>query len=277
MKLAMKIVANLCLGFSSVVAGAQTTIPLTLFMGKIPAFHASVNGHEGFFLFDTGGGTSVVSPEFSRFSGCTPWGQVTGFRMTGERIDFRRCDNAVFDVAGTHLKAPTAGVFDIMTLAPKTTPHLDGSLALDIFAGQVVTLDVSGRTLTIETPESLQARIGNAKEVPARMVRDAEGAALSVDAGVPTAKGMAWMELDSGNDGSFAIGNHIAPLFDLQPDGKEAQPVSFMLGGGIPVKGTARTRNLIMDGNIGEQFFPLWAVTFDLNSGRVWVSPTRAR
>jgi Aspartyl protease len=140
MKRVMTLAAILIAGLAGAVAEAQTTIPLTLFMGKIPAFHARVNGHEGFFLFDTGGGTSVLSPEFAHYSGCTPWGRVTGFRMTGERIDLRRCDNAAFDVAGLHLKTPTAGVFDIMTLAPKTAPHLDGSLALDIFAGQVLTL-----------------------------------------------------------------------------------------------------------------------------------------
>jgi hypothetical protein len=277
MKLTIIITAILIAGLSAAIAEAQTTIPLALFMGKIPAFHASVNGHEGYFLFDTGGGTSVLSPEFARFSGCTPWGQVTGFRMTGDRIDYQRCDNAIFDVAGARLKTPTAGVFDIMTLAPKTAAHLDGSLALDIFAGQVVTLDVSGRNLTIETPRSFRSRIQNAREVPARLVRDAEGAALSVAAGVPTQKGMAWMELDSGNDGAFKIADHVASLFDLQPDLKEPKPVSFMLGGGTPVKGTALTSNLIMDGNIGEQFFPLWAVTFDLKNGRVWVSPSRAR
>jgi len=277
MKLVMTVAVVFILNFLAPIAAAQTTIPLTLFMGKIPALHASVNGHEGFFLFDTGGGTSVLSPDFARFSGCTPWGQMTGFRMTGERLDMRRCDNVAFNVAGAHLKTPSAGVFDIMTMAPKTAPHLDGSLGLDIFAGQVVTLDVSARTVTIETPHSLRTRIRNAKEVPARLVRDAEGAALSVAAAVPTAKGLAWMELDSGNDGSFEIANHVAPLFDLQPDRKESQPISFMLGGLIPVKGTARTSNLIMDGNIGEQFFPLWAVTFDLKAGRVWIASSSAR
>ncbi len=276
MKFLTTIAAILIIGLSAAVTAAQTTIPLSLFMNKIPAFHASVNGHEGYFLFDTGGGTSVLSPEFVRFSGCTPWGQVTGFRMTGDRIDFQRCDNAAFDAAGVHLKTPTAGVYDIMTLAPKTVPHLDGSLALDIFAGKVVTLDVSGRTLTIETPKSFRSRKRNAKEVPARLVRDAEGAALSVAAGVSTPEGMAWMELDSGNDGTYKIANHIAPLFNLKPGQKEPQPVSLMLGEGITVKGTAQTSNLIMDGNIGEQFFPHWVVTFDLKNGRVWVSPTRA-
>jgi hypothetical protein len=273
MKLVTTIAAAWIFSFSAAVAKAQTTIPLTLFMGKIPALHVSVNGHEGFFLFDTGGGTTILGPEFARFSGCTPWGQMTGFRMTGERLDFQRCDAVAFDIAGAHLKTATTAVFEIMKLAPKTAPHLDGSLGLDIFAGQVVTLDVSGRTLTIETPRSLRARIRNAKEVPARLVRDAEGAALSVDAAVPTPKGLAWMELDSGNDGAFEIGNHIAPLLDLQPDRKEPQPISFSLGGVIPVKGTALTGNLIMDGNIGEQFFPLWVVTFDLKTGRIWISP----
>jgi hypothetical protein len=277
MKLVMTLTAGLIASFFAAAAGAQTTIPLTLFMGKIPAFRASVNGHEGFFLFDTGGGISVLSPEFAHFSGCTPWGQMTGFRMTGERLDFQRCDAAAFNIAGTHLKTPTAGVFDIMSLAPKTAPHLDGSLALDIFAGQVVTLDVSGRTLTIETPRSFRARIRNTKEVPARLVRDAQGAALSVAAAVATRSGLAWMELDSGNDGSFAIANHIAPFFGLKPNGKEPQPISFSLGGLIPVKGTALTSNLIMDGNIGEQFFPQWAVTFDLKAGRLWISPSTTK
>jgi hypothetical protein len=141
MKLVMTVAVVFILNSLAPIAAAQTTIPLTLFMGKIPAFHASVNGHEGFFLFDTGGGISVLSPDFARFSGCAPWGQITGFRMTGQRLDMQRCDSVGLNVASAHLKTPSAGVFDIMTMAPKTAPHLDGSLGLDIFAGQVVTLD----------------------------------------------------------------------------------------------------------------------------------------
>lgn len=266
--------AALVASLGPAVATAQTTVPLELYMGTIPAFHANVHGREGFFLFDTGGGVSVISPEFAKASGCTPWGQVTGFRMTGEREDFPRCDDVTFDVAGVPLKAPIAGVFDIMALAPKTGPRLDGSLGLDIFAGRVVTLDVAARTLTIETPESLRARVRQATEIPVRVVRDAEGVALSVDAGVPTPSGMAWMEMDSGNDGSFVIANHVASLFHVQPGQKQAQPVALTLGTGIHVDGTARTGNLIMDGNIGEQFFSKYRVTFDLATSRLWVSPS---
>jgi hypothetical protein len=98
---------------------------------------------------------------------------------------------------------------------------------------------------------------------------------LSVDAGVPTPSGMAWMEMDSGNDGSFVIANHVAKLFHVEPGVKQAQPVAFALGGGIHVDGTARTGNLIMDGNLGEQFFSKYRVTFDLKADQVWVSPSK--
>jgi hypothetical protein len=35
---------------------------------------ATVNGTEGLFMFDTGGGVSYVSPDFAKSVGCTPWG-----------------------------------------------------------------------------------------------------------------------------------------------------------------------------------------------------------
>jgi hypothetical protein len=84
---------------------------------------------------------------------------------------------------------------------------------------------------------------------------------------------MAWMELDSGNGGTLAIAKHVASLFHLDPDKKEPQPVEFQIAGGIPVEGTARTPDMIMDGNIGAQFFKKWVLTVDLASGRAWLAP----
>ena len=275
----MKVISVLCtavlLCFSA-LAAAQTVVPLEMWNRSIPALHASVNGHAGFFLFDTGGGISVIDKQIAQASGCTPWGRVTGFRMTGERLDFQRCDNVTFDIGGVHANVPTAGLFDVDKLT-KGSPHVDGSLALDIFAGKAVTLDVGARTLTIETPASLARRIRVAMEIPVSIVRDSGGAGLGFDVGVPTPRGMAWMELDSGMDGPFVIADHVAPLFGLQPDLKTPQPVNFTLGKNVPLKGTAITAKLIMDGNIGKEFFSKWAVTFDLKRNRVWVAPTSAR
>ena len=267
---------GLCLLLAIPPGGAvahPVILPLNDYLAEQKNLRASVNGHEGLFLFDTGEGVSTITPAFAKRIGCEPWGRVTGFRMTGERIDFPRCDNVRFKIAGMHLTAPIAGVFNIMALLPKGVPELDGSLGLDIFAGRVITIEPLAHRIVIETPQSLAARTRHATEIPARLVRDAEGVALAVDAGVPTPKGLAWMELDTGNGGSLAIGKHLAPLFGLRTDGKMPQTVSFMLAGGIRVSGKVRTLDLIMDGNIGARFLRNWNLTLDLAHGRVWLAP----
>lgn len=258
-------------------AQASTSTPVTIklepYLGSALALRAEVHGHPGLFLFDTGGGVTIISPDFAKAVGCTPWGRISGFRMTGERLDFQRCDNLTFDVAGVSMKAPEAGVFDIMNLVPKDAPRLDGSLGLDLFAGRSITFDASGRTLTIESAESLKARVRHAREVPIRLVRDAEGVALTVDVGVPTPKGMAWMELDSGNaGGAYIVAKYLAPMFRLDPGKSSPQPVRFEVAGGIPVEGKALALDLIKDGNLGAPFFKQWVLTVDLASGRAWLS-----
>ena len=274
MHLTITVSALLCASASAIASEAlPAVIPLDPYLGTQTAVRLSVTGHEGLFLFDTGEGVSTITPQFAAAIGCTPWGQVTGYRMSGERIDFPRCDGLRFVARGMHFPAPIAGVFDIMSLLPKDVPVLDGAVGLDIFAGRVITIEPRANRLIIETARSLATRIRTAKEVPARLVRDAEGVALAVDGGVETRRGMAWMELDTGNGGSLAIANHIAPLLGLKADQKDETPVSFMLSGGIFVSGNARTRDLIMDGNIGNQFLKRWNLTLDLVNGRVWLAP----
>jgi len=84
------------------------------------------------------------------------------------------------------------------------------------------------------------------------------------------------MELDSGNGGSLVIGNHIAPFLGLPADMKSPQQGRFELANGIAVEGTIRTRDLIMDGNIGAQFLNQWILTLDLEHGRAWLAPCPA-
>lgn len=58
----MKVIAVLwtaVLSCVSALATAQTVVPLEMWNRSIPALHASVNGHAGFFLFDTGGDITV--------------------------------------------------------------------------------------------------------------------------------------------------------------------------------------------------------------------------
>jgi hypothetical protein len=274
MRATVAVFALQCVSISVMARDApQMVVRLESYLSSQTAIRLRVADHQGLFLFDTGEGVSTISPRFAAAIGCTPWGQVTGYRMSGERLDFPRCDNVRFEEQGQHFTAPIAGVFDIMTLLPKDVPVLDGAVGLDIFAGRVITIEPRANRLTIETVRSLATRIRTAKEIRVRLVRDSEGVALAVDGGVETRRGTAWMELDTGNGGSLVIANHVAPLFGLALDQKSETPVSFMLSGGIPVSGNVRTRDLIMDGNISNQFLGKWNLTLDLVNGRAWLAP----
>ena len=237
---------------------------------------AKVRGHEGTFVFDTGGGISYLSPAFAQAIGCKPWGQLSGFVLTGQRLDMKRCDNLMFVIDQHPFPAPIAGVFDLMKFMPPNVPRIDGSIGLDVFADRAITLNLSGRTLTVESTPSLNARIRQGREVPIRLVREVEGVALAVVVGVVTPEGTAWMEIDSGNGGAHVIAAHIAPLLKLKTGIKEPQPAKFNLAGGIPVTGEARVNEtLIMDGNIGTRFLIDWNLTLDLVRGRAWLAPAK--
>ena len=262
--------------FAATPAKSPLVIPLTPHPGGtlMMTIRATVRGHEGTFMFDTGGGISYISPGFAQTIGCKPWGQLTGFTLTGQRLDMPRCDGVAFDILASRFGASTSGVFDIMKFMPKDLPKIDGSIGLDVFAGRAVTLSLGQQRLTVETAASLAVRTKHGKEVPIRLVREAEGAALTVVVAVPTSEGTAWMEIDCGNGGANVIGKHIARLMKLDPNKKEPQPASFMLGGGIPVEGMARiNETLTMDGNIGTRFLKNWDLTLDLEKGRAWLAP----
>ena len=247
-------------------------IPLETYLENHTAVHATVGGQPGTFLFDTGGGVSSISPALAQKIGRQPWGLITGFRMTGERLDLPHCDNVQFELAGQKFVAPEVGVLDIMKLVGPDAPPLDGTLGLDIFAGKVITI-IPRKSIVLESPGSLAARIANAKELPVRLVRDVQGVALPVDGAVRTSAGMAWMELDNGNNGGFAVANHIAPLLGLHPDAPKQEMVQLTLANGIMAKGLAITGNFIMDGNLGAPFLNQWILTLDLEEGRAWLSP----
>ncbi|KQY99070.1 hypothetical protein ASD21_03685 [Caulobacter sp. Root1455] len=251
------------------------TIPLEPYLGVLWSFQAEVDGKPRRFLLDTAGGITVISQPFADSIGCKPWGRVTGFRMRGDRVDAPRCDDVGLTAAGVPLKAPTAGVIDFSTLLPKDAPPLDGSVAMDAFAGRAVTLDLSGRRLIVETPDSLKARAREGVEVPVRFSREAMGLALTPFVAAPTAKGRIWLELDCGSTGALVIGKHVADLLGLDPAVQKGQTVEMTLVGGPKISGKVLVDDMILDGNIGVPALSAWIVTLDLANERAWIAPAK--
>ncbi|MFZ0266490.1 hypothetical protein [Caulobacter sp.] len=278
LKAGLALAALLSCGLAQPAPAAQkpVVIPLSPYLGVVWSLQAQVKGKAETFLFDSAGGFTVITPQTAAEIGCEPWGQVTGFRMRGDRVDVKRCDSLGFTAGGAAFSAPTAGVWDFSHMLPKDAPPLAGSVGLDAFAGRTITIDLAGKQLVVETPESQKARIADAREVELRLSREASGLALTPFVAVETPKGKIWMELDTGSDAALIVGAHNAALLGMIDEGKAAQPLHAKLAGGVGLDTEiARAMPMILDGNIGAPILAQWIVTLDLAHGRAWIAPAK--
>jgi hypothetical protein len=146
-------------------------------------------------------------------------------------------------------------------------------VALDAFAGKMITLDLSGNRLIVETPASGKARTAHAVEVPMRLAREVGGASLTPMMAIQTPKGKLWFELDCGSDADIMVNRAVADVLGLDPSSKQGQPLGMELASNVPLKGRAQVLDLVVDGNIGAPVLRQWVITMDLAHERLWLSP----
>lgn len=256
----------------SFAARAATSVPLQPFMVRGRTVQAMIGGKTGTFLFDTGGGVTNITPEFAAAIGCKPWGQISGFTMTGHRLDMKRCDAQQLDFGGERIPLQIVGVFDGSAMMPPDAPHLDGTIALDAFAGRGLLFSLANNSITLLGAKDLSKAAAGSAALPLHLVRDAEGVALSVNLPVQTPDGTAWFELDSGNTSPFLlVGEHLAVLLKLKAGTQDAQQLDAKLADSTVVAGEAKVLNLTLDGNIGTSFLQSHDVVLDLERCRAWV------
>ncbi|KRE97678.1 hypothetical protein ASG87_15630 [Frateuria sp. Soil773] len=251
---------------------ASETIAMDKFLERGLLVHAVIGGQEGTFTFDTGEGVSAITPEFASKIGCKVWGQISGFQMSGQRLDMQRCDHVDVKIGNHHVRMNTLGVFDLNKFSPPGT-KIDGTLGLDVFDGRAITFSYSRRTITVRDRGATQQIPKGGKPFPVHIIRDAAGMAVDVALPVKTPQGTAWFLMDSGNTSRFVlVGKHLAAPLGLKADSKAVQNFTAMVGDGSPVSGEARVLDLIVDGNLGMTFLAHYDVSIDLANGTGWLS-----
>lgn len=265
--------------------GEPVEVGFQPYVGRFVTVSGSVDGHAlSPMLFDTGGGFTLVTPEHGETIGCEPQQSVTGRRMSGEPVTFALCGAYELDLAGQTLSTPLV-VFDLNALLPDEFPPLAGLVSLSSFAEQPFTLDLSGRRLVLETPESLQARTAALPGASLRTVLSVEHGDPdgSLDAFAPVrldGRGEpAWFLIDSANLDAVIIDPETARNFGLSFEdpailsGEETFAVHLQIGAAAPVEVEARLRDIIYDGAINEATLRRFEVTFDLSAPRIWLRP----
>jgi hypothetical protein len=237
------------------------------------ALDVEVGGQPFRFGLDIGGGLTLMSDSVARVGGCTPWGRLSGYRMTGQRLDAARCDGVRIDLGALSVTSPMSFVMP-PSAVESGDANLVGSLALDVFDGRALTFDFAGGHLTIESPASLAERVRGMTPLPIRLVREGAGGAIAVVVGVATARGTLWMELDSGNGGTVLVSKPYASLVGLDSTAAGPQHAEFEVVPGVRVvTDHAFTPDMIIDGNLGMPFLRRWLLTLDLATGRGWIAP----
>ena len=136
----------------------HSVIKLFTYQEKQFSIQVIVGGKVRTFLFDTGEGITMISPQVAADLGCEPWGNIVGFRMLGERVDAPRCDDVKFNLSNFVFQVPNTIVYDLAKISGADAPPIDGAIGLDMFAGHTITLEMSSKRLIIETEKSAKRR-----------------------------------------------------------------------------------------------------------------------
>jgi hypothetical protein len=252
---------------------APVTIPFTRGPGHLRTIKVRVGADSADYLFDTGGGVTVISPQDSARLGCTPGGRGFGVRLTGEVMSGRTCANVALGI-GPFRVTTDAGVMDLAKLLGPGAPAVRGLVSLNAFEGRALTLDLAHERMIVETPASLAARTRAMTALPMRLATGEHGGQLTVYVGVRARNGaMLWFEWDSENNASTLVSPAALSLLEADSTNRMTDlPVS--LAPGLEVVVPMMTKgNMIHDGVLSAGFIERAVWTVDLAHGKLWVGP----
>jgi hypothetical protein len=248
------------------VAQSPQVIKLARFRKALWKVHVTVKGKEGDFLFDTGGGITLLAEEFSKGVDCKFWGRFTGYNMFGNKGGGPYCSDVQLTAGGVALTPVNIGRMSFEGMFPGDKAP-DGLLSLDSFDGKVITIDQKAAAITIETERSLKKRVRAMKEFPMRLSRECSGRCLSAFLGVKTPDGMTLLNMDTGAGCVSLMSKEYAASFGLGQE-ERGQEINFSLGNNIKISGPVMVTEMIMDGNLGQPFLANYILTLDLKNGR---------
>lgn len=242
-------------------------------LGKAPTINVQIGGKTYPFLFDSGGGITLISPAIAKEIGCEPFGQVTGFNAGGTRLDFKRCDNVDLKT-GDYTVRLNVGVFEVMTLFSPDTKEIGGFVSLQTFENRVITIDLAGNKMIVENENSMKERIKDMKPLESRIGSQGGGAVIDLFVAANSPKGKIWMEVDTGNFSTLQFAPHAQEMlginFDAPNKAKMTRPAKLDIAGLGEIEMPARARQMIYDGMLNYDAISKMVLTIDLRNGKTW-------
>lgn len=244
-------------------------LPLEPYFGPLRTVTLASGEFRGKFLLDTGGGVTLLSLAAGEALGAKSFGRATGFSHDGTRHDGPRSGPVTLGAGGWSRRGEV-GVTDLTAML-NGLPPVDGILALDFLRGEAVTIDLARNRLTLESTETLAARVKEASELDLRLAHQVAGWSLDVMVGVEGLNGTLWFELDSGSVAPVLVAPHAFVELGLEaprPGARSIQELPILGLGLLPTE--VECKEMIYDGLLNAAFFERHVVTLDLTRARGW-------
>ena len=242
-------------------------------LGKTPTVEVMVNGKQRSFYFDSGGGISAISPALAKEIGCEPLGGMTAYNAGGVKFTVKRCEDVELNISGFTVKRDVA-VFDPMQFFPNAKGPVEGSIALDAFDNQALTMDLAGNRLIVETEKSFKNRIKTMNLLTARTSREGGGATLDIFIAASTPNGKIWMLADTGNTNKMLFTPSAQKQLGINFDGENSEkiikPVKINLISLGEIEMDSREREMIYDGMLNYDLLIKLTLTADFKTNRIW-------
>ena len=136
--------------------GSPQTIPITVVLhtgvygstGRAVQFRASINGHEGTFLLDSGASGILL---FNPFAESLKLPKIAPYSFGGVNGNSEDADNVKVDA----LAVGGSVLHNVVVLVPtgRGFGDIDGIIGYDFLANAIVDVDIAGKTLTVRDPD----------------------------------------------------------------------------------------------------------------------------
>jgi hypothetical protein len=226
-----------------------------------------INGEKYNFLFDTAGADTFISPEIAKSLNKKTYGSITGFRMSGEIIKAQKANSILLTIGKTSIFHQTVSVWDLMSIMPKDCAKIDGIISLKSFDKEILTIDLSGNIIIIESKRSAKNKIKEKLPLIARFANGLEGSELNIFIGIPKSNNLYWFLFDSGNSGPLLLSQESAETWKVQ-NGNNC--ISEFIIGKKNLTMKPFVRDIIYDGVLNIDAISKYVFTIDFKNQKVW-------
>lgn len=255
-------------------AFSQDAVPLGKYGKTMKQLEVLIGGTTYPFLFDTGGGDTIITPELAATACKQVYGKVVGYRMNGEMATYRKCDGIDMKIGNTELFHPTVAVLDVMSYLPSIAPKIYGVISLKSFEDRIISIDLPAGKLIFETKRSAKKKKKQMTLLESRFPTGMSGGELDILLGIRRNGALYWFLFDTGNGHHPRMSPQTAYDWGLQQD-----PVSTGTTHKTEVSFGTRTETIdfdtdeiIYDGVFNFEIISKKAYLIDFPNKQVWMN-----